>query len=253
MVCLVLTSAREHYSRSVLIAERATREASRVKGRGLVAVAGQVVLHQVTQARASEAAVVAMLAEQGMTELPPSSLNALAFTTATDALSQMLDAAGDSGFVRLVQSLVQSAGRSAESVSSAARDVGHVRMVNPPCCGRCAVLAGRVYRYSTGFLRHPGCDCVMVPTTVANPDFRQDPDDLMRRGLVAGLSKADASALKAGADFGQVVNVRKQSAGLSQAGSVLARRGRPTPEGIYRLASDNAEVVALLKRFGYLR
>jgi hypothetical protein len=53
------------------------------------------------------------------------------------------------------------------------------------------VLAGRVYRYSSGFLRHPNCDCTMIPTSLANPAFVHDPVDLMREGQVTGLSKAD--------------------------------------------------------------
>jgi hypothetical protein len=55
--------------------------------------------------------------------------------------------------------------------------MGFVRRVNPPCCGRCAILAGRWYRYDSGFRRHPRCDCTLEPTSegnahmlVTNPD-----------------------------------------------------------------------------------
>jgi hypothetical protein len=148
---------------------------------------------------------------------------------------------------------VQDAGRAAESVATAARpDTGHVRYLSPPSCGRCAVLAGRVYRYSEGFKRHTNCDCTMIPTTVANPQFVQDPVDLMERGQIRGLSKADMQAVADGADLGKVVNVRKRAAGLRESGRVLARAGKPTPEGIYRLASDQTAAVAMLRRFGYL-
>lgn len=40
---------------------------------------------------------------------------------------------------------------------------GYVRYLVPPSCGRCAVLAGRVYPWSSGFLRHPRCDCQHRP------------------------------------------------------------------------------------------
>src|SRR5690348_18342012 len=36
-------------------------------------------------------------------------------------------------------------------------------LLNPPSCQRCAILAGRWYRWSQGFLRHPRCDCVNLP------------------------------------------------------------------------------------------
>lgn len=201
----------------------------------------------------SQTAVAQMLAEQGIDEATEALLNTLAFTTAADNLAGMLDTADDNGFDQLVASLVQAAGRSAESVATAARPrIGHVRYLSPPSCGRCAVLAGRVYRYSEGFKRHPNCDCVMIPTTLANPAFVHDPTDLIRDGQVTGLSKADLRALADGADLGQVVNVRLRKAGLQEAGRVLSRRGRLTPEGIYASTKTREEAVAALRAAGYL-
>lgn len=63
---------------------------------------------------------------------------------------------------------VQQAGRNADHVamtSSAAQ--GYVRLVNPPCCSRCAILAGRFYRWSSGFDRHP--HCFPAGTVVSGP------------------------------------------------------------------------------------
>lgn len=248
---MVLATAREHYARSTLIAQRAAREASKVSGRGLVSVAQVLVTHQVAQAQTSESAVAAMLAEQGTSMVSAGRLNALAYTTSTEALGQMLDSAGNEGFDRLILSLVQAAGRSAESVASTARDVGHVRYLSPPSCSRCAVLAGRFYRWSDGFKRHPLCDCTMVPSR--DSGLAVDVADLVKRGLVTGMSKADLRAVNDGADVSQVVNVRRKEAGLQESGAVLSRAGRPTPEGIYRIASDQTEAVALLKRFGFIR
>lgn len=210
--------------------------------------------HQTTQAVLSERAVGEMLAEQDIEAAPDALLNSTAFTTEASRFEQMVSATdNEAEFDRLVASLVQDAGRAAESVATAVRpDVHHVRYVTPPCCGRCAVLAGRVYRWSDGFERHPNCDCVMVPTTVAAP-FVQSPESLFEAGQIRNLSKADAKAIRDGADVGQVVNVRRAKAGLSEAGRVLARRDRPTPEGIYRIASDRDEAVALLSRYGYVR
>lgn len=201
----------------------------------------------------SQTAIGQMLSEQGIDAAAEALLNTLAFTTATDNLLAMIDAAGDTGFDQLVASLVQAAGRAAESVASTARpNIWHVRYLSPPSCGRCAVLAGRIYRYSEGFQRHPNCDCTMIPTTVANPAFIHDPADLIRAGQVTGLSKADLRAVADGADLGQVVNVRLRKAGLQQSGRVLSRRGRLTPEGIYASTNTREEAVAALKAAGYL-
>lgn len=55
----------------------------------------------------------------------------------------------------LLQGAVADAGRGATTVGIATRDqVGWVRQVNPPSCARCAILAGRWYRWNQGFQRH---------------------------------------------------------------------------------------------------
>jgi len=98
------------------------------------------------------------------------------------------------------------------------------------------------------------CDCVMIPAAEdAAPGLVSDPTDLIREGKVTGLSKADLRAIvEDGADLGKVVNVRRYSSGLRESGRTLARAGKLTPEGIYRLASDRTEAVTMLRRFGYL-
>lgn len=246
----MLRSAVEHYRRSALLAQRA---GARVAGStDLRTIAATLVTHQAAQARMSEQAVADMLDEQGADVPASGSLSPLAFTTETRMLAAMLETTTDPS--RLVTSLVQSAGRAAEGVAVTARPkVGYVRYLSPPSCSRCAVLAGRAYRYSQGFQRHPGCDCVMVASHVdAAPDLVADPTDLVREGKVSGLSKADLQAIGDGADVGKVVNVRRKAAGLTESGRVLARAGKLTPEGIYRLASSQAEAVSLLRRYGYL-
>jgi hypothetical protein len=249
-----LQSARRHYKLSALLARRSVTEARKAKPRGLTAVATVVATHQVAQAQMSQSAVAQMLAEQEIDAAADALLNTLAFTTSADVFQQMAVSAGAANLDRLVESVVQDAGRAAESVASAVRpDIWHVRFLSPPSCGRCAVLAGRVYRYSSGFQRHPNCDCVMIPTTVAAPGLIEDPAELLRQGQVTGLSKADAQAIADGADFNQVVNTRTRAAGLEESGRVLARAGRPTPEGIYRMTNTRDEAVELLTRFGYVR
>lgn len=249
------TSARRNYRISALIASRAVRQALEARPRGTSAVAQVVIAHQTAQSVTSQQSVVEMLAEQDIASKAAALLDAAAFTTAVDDMVAMIEQAEtDVAFERLVDSIVQDAGRATESVAVTVRPgIRHVRYVNPPCCARCAILSGRVYRWSTGFQRHPGCDCTMVPTTVAGLD-RKTPDELVAAGLVRGLSKADQRALSDGADLGQVVNVRSRKAGLLDSGQALRRGNRLTPAGIYSLAgNDQAKAIALLEANGYVR
>ena len=104
----------------------------------------------------------------------------------------------------LVQTQVADAARDAAMIAMAVRPgVQWVRIVNPPCCQRCAVLSGRVYRFSQGFDRHPGCNCSMLPQTVANPDatgLTLGPDD------VKDLTAKQRTAIAGGADFNKTIN-----------------------------------------------
>lgn len=248
-------SARRHYLWSSLLTQRAVREANAARSSGVAAVVSVVATHQITAATAAQPATASILSEQGIDEAAQAILNSLAFTTDANMFAAMADQAKtDFEFDRLVAGLVADAGRAADQVATAVTpNIGYVRYLSPPSCSRCAVLSGRVYRYSTGFLRHPGCDCTMVPTSLADPAFHHDPVDLLKAGQVRGLSKADEKAIRDGADFGQVVNVRASKAGLAVAGRVLARRGRPTPEGIYRAATSRDDAIQRLIAAGYVR
>ena len=248
-------SARRHYLWSLGLVERALREAESAKGSGIRTVASMIAVHQAAAARQGQAAVAAMLAEQDVRSAPQATLQLLAFTTPSGRSEAMLDqASNDYEFRRIVASLVSDAGRSAESVATSVRpNTGYARYLSPPSCSRCAVLAGRIYRYSQGFARHPGCDCTMIPTAVGDGAFAQDPGDLMDRGLVTGMSKADRRAVNDGADFNLVVNTRRPSAGLSTPGRALARKGRPTPEAIYKVATSRDDAIERLIAAGYVR
>lgn len=248
-----LQAAARNYRLSALIARRAVREAQKVRNRGLASVAAVVAAHQVANATTSRTAVADMLDEQDIASAADAILNVLAFTTDAPTLDAMLAEADQAAFDRIVESIVQDAARAAESVAVAVRpNIAHVRYVNLPCCARCAVLAGRVYRWSDGFQRHPGCDCSMIPTTVASP-LRQDPDELVRAGQVRGLSRSDLQALNDGADISRVVNVRLRSAGLLEAGHAMRRGNRLTPAAIYRVAGDDRPAaLALFESNGYI-
>jgi hypothetical protein len=81
-------------------------------------------------------------------------------------------------FLRLAgQTQVADAARAAEGVSITASEptdrtgkkveVGWIRVLNPPSCSRCVLLAGRFYRWNEGFERHP--NCFPAGTVVSGP------------------------------------------------------------------------------------
>lgn len=213
----------------------------------------------------------------------------VALAPLVNALLRQIEAEVDVEMHRLdraVASQVADAGRSASQVEFVARPLwtNYVRLLSPPSCGRCAVLAGRIYRDLDGFARHPGCDCVMVP--VENWEAAHDaglvssPADAFRDGKVRGLSKADARAIADGADPTKVVNARRGTSvpGVTAAKRVQIRSGRRLsitadgttkraawrkanpnlpfrlrPESIYDFANgDRAEAIRLLRVHGYL-
>ena len=142
---------------------------------------------------------------------------------------------------QLIASEVADAGRTASQVEIVGRPEwqNYVRMLNPPSCARCAILAGRIYRDLDAFERHPLCDCVMVP--VQNWQEAHDAglvssfDDLFKKGKLGGhrtlpdgskkwepgLSVADSRAIEDGADPIEVVNATR---GTSQPGITNALR-----------------------------
>lgn len=111
---------------------------------------------------------------------------------------------GGSWLDMAVHTQVADANRDAQRLAVVARPrVQFVRVANAPCCQRCAVLAGRVYRYSQGFQRHPRCDCTMLPTTVANPAAE---GLTIGPGDVKDLTRLQREAIDAGEGFNKVVN-----------------------------------------------
>lgn len=131
----------------------------------------------------------------------------------------------------IARTQVSDAGRVADGIAVATRDrVSWTRMVVGVSCPRCIILAGRVYRYSQGFARHPNCDCVHIPTVEDTADdFTTDPKRAFEQGRVVGLSKADEQAIRDGADMSQVVNAHK---GMYVAGTRKLTRSGITRRGI---------------------
>jgi len=138
-----------------------------------------------------------------------------------------------------VQTLMSDTGRAVESTGMAAhRGVGYVRMLNPPSCSRCVVLAGKFYRYNTGFRRHPGCDCRHIPSKESMAgDLTVDADryfaNLSATEQDRLFTKVGAQAIRDGADITQVVNVRRgmSTAQVNVAGWIP--KGRLTTTQVY--------------------
>ncbi|MEV6344139.1 hypothetical protein [Actinoplanes sp. NPDC051851] len=87
---------------------------------------------------------------------------------------------------------------------------GYYRMLVGKSCPRCTILAGKWFRTSQGFRRHPNCDCVHIPVQEADTSYALDPRAAIAAGQVHGLSKADTAAiLEHGADPSQVINAKR--------------------------------------------
>lgn len=169
----------------------------------------------------------------------------------------------------LTRTQVADAGRGAAGVDTATRRrVGYVRMLNPPSCSRCSILAGRFYRWNTGFDRHPRCDCVHVQTTAVaaaeSEGLVHDPYEYFRslspEDQDRTYTKASAQAIRDGGDIFQVVNARRgmkpggliTTEGTSKRGNFGRNGPRLTPEAIYGKGSSREQTLAELERYGYI-
>lgn len=199
--------------------------------------------------------------------------------------------AAGANFLRMVlPTQVSDQARAAESVTLTAADatnaagkgvqVGWIRLLTPPSCGRCAILAGRFYKWSDGFERHPMCDCRHVPCAApAADDLTLNPkayfDSLNEEQQNRLFGTANARAIRDGADPAQVINASTRPGamftadngrrytreggtrrGLFGQSDVRQRKGRvlrPTPLQIYRDAGgDRTAAIRMLKQFRYL-
>lgn len=194
----------------------------------------------------------------------------------------------------LVATQVMDSARNASSVGMVAdRTVNrYARMISPPACARCAILAGKLYRLEEAFLRHPHCECVHVPASQASSGLESNPQDyfdsLDEAEQDRVFTNSGAQAIRDGADMNQVVNARRNmrttsaygkqisttlmgttargSAGRIMEKELGAQFGRERqrnkrrrinvprlmPEQIYADARNRDEAIRLLGRFGYL-
>ncbi|RLL68142.1 hypothetical protein [Streptomyces sp. Z26] len=278
------------------------------------AILDAVVAGQLTAAQGAQAFVAQAMAERGAAERPAAELvpaaladvasdgrplSTLLFqpaittytTLAAGADPRTALLAGMNQMARMVATQIADASRAATSVSMTAhrRCIAYVRVVKLPACGRCILLAGRQYSYSTGFKRHPKCDCGMDPIDIERWGDVPSPDDLVKQMSPAEqrkrLGAAAVDALEKGADLAQVVNARRGMQTMTVHGRKVAattegstvrgiagkrlsvdagadkvpgqryRRSntpRLMPEEILRLADDRDHQLRLLKKHGYI-
>lgn len=208
---------------------------------------------------------------------------------AEGASAQQALQAGGNWLDLMTKLQVADAARQAVSVLMASRKnvQGTVRVLNPPSCQRCAILAGRWYRWTQGFDRHPRCDCMNLPVRdlawAQRRGYITDPMDAYRRGEIKDLTKAQVKAIEDGANIGKVVNAYRGTSTTATKtrlrpvdktkhsvepgmpdllGDILGAKasvGRVertqilTPEGIYQQAAgDRDEAIRLLRELGYL-
>jgi hypothetical protein len=136
--------------------------------------------------------------------------------------------------------MLSDTGRAAEKVSGGAHRVKlWTRMLNPPSCGRCVILAGKASRQSEAFNRHPGCDCRNVPSTEDTGDDATTDPKAYLDGLSAAEqdrvlgSKANGQAFRDGADMNQLINAYRRKGAVRPA-QINGQNIKYTREGTTR-------------------
>ncbi|MEV7606111.1 hypothetical protein AB0N65_11790 [Paenarthrobacter sp. NPDC089322] len=177
--------------------------------------------------------------------LPVASMAYGAVIQAKQAVSAGLDVAealarGGRHLTLASGTLLSDTGRSAEKVSGGAHKVRKwTRMLNPPSCGRCVILAGKTSWQSEAFNRHPGCDCRNVPVSEdTGDDARTDPKAYLDSLSTAEQdrllgSKANGQAFRDGADMNQLINAYRR-AGAVRPAQINGRNIKFTREGTTR-------------------
>ena len=298
MATLRPAQARSHYLRQALIASQAVAAIRSLfqRRRPLAEIASTVSAYQlaaattastaIAQAAADQTALTTATAFAGVSSagfpisepivatidhFVPAPPEALPDNWWTDAAKFM------ASVEQLIASEIQDAARAAAQVEMNARPdwQNYVRVLNPPSCKRCVVLAGRIYRDLEGFKRHPGCDCQHWPVQdweeAHDAGLVSSPREAFEKGMIRDLTEAETQAIKDGADITKVIN---SAQGISTAdlfgrrvkvtnyGTTRRsawRKANPTllvrlrPESIYRIADgDRAEALRLLRLYGYL-
>lgn len=168
-------------------------------------------------------------------------------------------AAGWGFLERAIPTQVADAARGSQLVTMTATPAvtGYVRVVEPGACARCAILAGKHFRWDNDFLRHPRCHCSTVPSgDGAHRVAIASPEDHF-----AGLSREEqdriygpenAEAIRLGASPITVVNANRGT-------YTPTGRRHPTPSArpmpgdlLAQAGGDRDAAVELLRQYGFL-
>lgn len=240
----MLAATRRHFARQKRLLELAQADTMHAAKRGSRSAAHMIVTYQAANITLALRNIDEMLAEQGLANDPEGTVDAASLLSAPGPVALMAQATDSPAALgRLATTLVADAARTATGVGMAARRnvTVYVRSVGGACCSRCAVLSGRVYRWSDDFKRHPNCLCTMLPTTYADAYGlgEPSPEDLFHEGRITDLTRAQTQAINDGADIRQIVNAT-QRLGLSSQSSVIVRGERlnftlegTTKRGVY--------------------
>lgn len=106
----------------------------------------------------------------------------------------------------------------------------YVRILTPPSCSMCAVLAGKKDFWDQPFQRHPVCDCSQIPVPMDSDDTWEGPEfdgmaffnSLSEHEQNKYFTRSGAAAIREGADLAQVVNARS---GMRAVGDRYTRAG----------------------------
>lgn len=177
---------------------------------------------------------------------------------------------------QLIESEVRDAGRAAfqAELVEATTHQNYVRVLTPPSCKRCVVLAGRIYRDLDGFERHPGDDCVHWPVQdwekAHDAGLVSSPAEAFEKGLIRDLTAGERKAIEDGADITTVINSgsgmytadvfghRAKATHYGTTKRAAWRRQNPSrlirlrPDAIYQFAEDRADARRLLRTYGYI-
>lgn len=187
-----------------------------------------------------------------------------AVTTAKTAVGSGLDsssalARGGRWLTMTVLSIVADANREAVSAGLGMRPAvpGWVRMLNPPSCSRCIILAGKWFRWNEGFKRHPRCDCRHIPASEQMAgDLTTDPyamfKSMSREQQVEVFGRINARAIRDGADIYRVVNIEQRGLATARSAQRYGTPSRMTVDDIYHVAGTRTNAIRMMTEEGYI-
>jgi len=171
-------------------------------------------------------------------------------------------ATGEQWLTQTLLTVMADTGRGVVSADIASRPAlaGFVRVLNPPSCPRCVILAGKWFRWNEGFLRHPRCDCKHVPAGNENwakaEGFITDPYEYFHSMPTAEQDRVwgriDARAIRDGADIYRVENIKLRGLATAKGKLRYGTPSRRTVDDIYRTAGTRANAIRMMQDEGFI-